>query len=104
MLDALYRPHELTHSTSAFGKAPAGPLCEYLPKEALPHVASFASKFEAGIGKPLCLQNASASAIASGAWKPEAMCERIGERVLHAGGVNLCMRGYPEYASTNTDD
>jgi len=102
--DALYRTHELTYAASAFGEAPEGPPCARLAREAAPDVESFAAGFEAGEGKPLVLEGANSSAIATGAWEEAALCNQLGDRVLHAGGVNFSLRAYVEYAHSNVDD
>ena len=90
--DTLYLSHKLTYSSSAFGAAPAGAPVERLERTAALDVAAFAREFEAGAGRPLVLEGAGSASVGSGAWEEEALCQKYGEQVFHAGGVDFTLR------------
>jgi hypothetical protein len=105
--DTLYRPHELMHAPSAFGVVLKGPPCARIPLDAATttvDVPGFTANYEAGSGRPVVLEGAGARYTASEAWDEASLRQTLGDRVLHAGGVNFRLRDYFDYARTNTDD
>lgn len=114
--DTLYRPHELAHAPSAFGASPSGPPCartarccaiaEDASSSSPPRMdaAEFSSTYESGDGRPVVLEGLGAKCAARSAWDEAPLRERLGERVFHAGGVNMRLREYLDYAGTNSDD
>ena len=103
--DTLYRSHELIHAPSAFGKSPSGPPCERIAHDTnMPDVAEFSSTYEAGAGRPVVLEGAGVSSTTAKTWDEASLREQLGDRVFHAGGVNMRLREYFDYAHTNSDD
>jgi hypothetical protein len=101
--DTLYNPHELIHTSTAFGASPSGPPCARIALAAKLDVPGFALTYEAGAGLPVVLEGAGASAATSKTWDEASLREQLGDRVFHAGGVNMRLHEYFDYAHTNND-
>jgi hypothetical protein len=103
--DTLYRAHEIIHTPCAFGASPSGPPCERIAHDASTlDVAEFSSTYEAGMGRPVVLEGFSSRTVASKTWDEASLRKQLGGRVFHAGGVNMRLREYFDYAHTNNDD
>jgi hypothetical protein len=102
--DTLYRPHEFIHTSTAFGTSPSGPPCARIAQDTVLDVPGFSLTYEAGTGRPVVLEGAGASAATCKTWDEASLREQLGDRVFHAGGVNMRLHEYFDYAHTNNDD
>ena len=108
--DVLYMPHQLTHGSNHFGRAPRGPLVTRISAEhVMRDLAAFADEFESGAGKPAILVGlgvggSTSVGSSSRVWDEACLRRTLGDRIFHAGGVNFKLSDYLDYAKHNTDD
>lgn len=110
--DALFKSHELVHGPSAFGDGPSGPPIERVSRPM--SAEEFSATYESGAGRPVVLEppppTLASRSEEEGApaspriWDEEELRGRLGRRVFHAGGVNMRLADYLEYARTNRDE